>query len=160
MCDFNCSQSISIPLTIFTRGQFWPLGIVIACVRRPSVTKFVRAITHHPLKLESPNINHRCKRPQLSSLVLGGDWPWPSRSNLTSQNFPHFEFVKFVCVISHHLLKLGFPNMDQICILALLRSLLIWGSDWPRSSVLFFISNQLLFPKFASFINLHCFVFI
>ena len=43
---------------IFTRGQYWPSGIVVACVCpsvrpsvRPSVTKFVRAITHHPLKL-------------------------------------------------------------------------------------------------------------
>ena len=30
---------------------------------RPSFTKFVRAITHHPFKLESPNLDHRCKRP-------------------------------------------------------------------------------------------------
>ena len=30
---------------------------------RPSVTKFVRAITQHPFKLGSPNLDHRCKYP-------------------------------------------------------------------------------------------------
>ena len=39
---------------------------------RPSVTKFVRAITHHPFKLGSPNLDHRCKRPWLRSLLFLG----------------------------------------------------------------------------------------
>ena len=39
---------------------------------RPSVTKFVRAITHHPSKLGSPNLDHRCKRPWLRSLLFLG----------------------------------------------------------------------------------------
>ena len=38
----------------------------------PSVTKFVRAITHHPFKLGSPNLDHRCKRPWLRSLLFWG----------------------------------------------------------------------------------------
>ena len=29
---------------------------------RPPVTKFVRAITHHPFKLGSPNLDHMCKK--------------------------------------------------------------------------------------------------
>ena len=64
----------------FTRGQFWPSGIVVACVClsvcpsvRPSACVcgkhlLVRAITHHPFKLGSPNLDHRCKRPWLRSL--------------------------------------------------------------------------------------------
>ena len=49
--------------------------------------EFVRAITHHPFQLRSPNLDHRCKRPWLRSLFkYGGDWPWPSRSNLTSKS--------------------------------------------------------------------------
>ena len=62
-------------LYLFTRGQFWPPGIVVACVCqsvRPSVTKFVRAITHRPFQLGSPNINHRCKRPWLRSTLFFG----------------------------------------------------------------------------------------
>ena len=47
----------------------------------------VRAITHHPFKVGSPNLDHRCKRPWLRSLLFWGrDWPWPSRSNLTSKS--------------------------------------------------------------------------
>ena len=47
----------------------------------------VRAITHHPFKLGSPNLDQRCKRPWLRSLLFfGGDWPWPSRSTLTSKS--------------------------------------------------------------------------
>ena len=39
---------------------------------RPSVTKFVRAITHHPFKLGSPNLDQRCKTPWLRSLLFWG----------------------------------------------------------------------------------------
>ena len=41
---------------VFTRGQYWPSGIVLTCVR-PSVTKFVCAITHYLFKLGSPNLD-------------------------------------------------------------------------------------------------------
>ena len=73
---------------------FYPM-LVLAfghcrCLRlsvSPSVTKFVRTITHHPFKLGSPNLDHRCKRPWFRiPIVLGGDWLWPSRSNLTSKS--------------------------------------------------------------------------
>ena len=37
---------------------------------RPSVPKFVSAITHHPFKLGSPNLDHRCKRPWLRSILF------------------------------------------------------------------------------------------
>ena len=61
--------------SFFTHGQYWPPGIVVACVHPSvclSVTKFVRAITHHPFKLGSPNLDHRCKRPWLRSLLFWG----------------------------------------------------------------------------------------
>ena len=59
---------------IFTRGQFWPSGIVVACVC-VSVSLcvnhlLVRAITRDPFKLGSPNLEHRCKRPWLRSLLF------------------------------------------------------------------------------------------
>ena len=43
---------------------------------------------------------------------------------LKDKNLPNFEFVY---MIIHHQLRLEFPNVDQKLILALLRSLLIWG---------------------------------
>ena len=75
-------MQFNIHLVIFTRGQYithgyvvLPPGIVVACVLpsvRPSITKFVCVITHLPLKLGSPNLDHRCKRPWLRSLLFLG----------------------------------------------------------------------------------------
>ena len=44
-------------------------------------------------------------------IVLGGDWSWPSRLNLTlNKNLPHFVHVR---IITCHLYKLGSQNLDQ-----------------------------------------------
>ena len=43
---------------------------------------------------------------------------------LQSQNLPHSELIH---AITHHQLKLQFPNLEQKCILALFRSLPILG---------------------------------
>ena len=72
--DCECSQAI------FTRGQFWPSGIVIACVCGsvcPCVCvcsnhELVRTITHRPFKLGSPNLDQRCKTPWFGSLLFLG----------------------------------------------------------------------------------------
>ena len=92
----------------------------------PSVTKFVRAITHYPFKLGSPNLDQRCKRPWLRSLLFCGtiDRKLQGQMALQSQNLPHFEFVH---AITRYQLKLQFPNLEQNCILALIRSSLIVG---------------------------------
>ena len=88
----------------------------------PSVTKFVRAITHQPFKLGSPNLDQRRKRPWLRSLLFCGmiDHDLQGQIELQSKNLPHFELVH---AITHHQLKSQFPNLEQKCILALFRSL-------------------------------------
>ena len=93
---------------------------------RPSVTKFVRAMTHYPFKLGSPNLDHRCKRPWLRSLLFCGtiDLDLQGQIALQNQNLPHFELVY---AITHHQLKLQFPDLEQECILALFRSRPILG---------------------------------
>ena len=122
----------------FTRGQLWPSGIVVACVCVCvclSVNhQLVRAITNQLFKLESPNLDQRCKRPWLRSLLFPGaiDLELQGQIELKSQNLPHFELVR---AISHHQLKSTFPNFGQKCILALLRSLLNLG--WIDLDVLF-----------------------
>ena len=128
---------------IFTRGHFWPSGIVVACVC-VSVSLcvnrlLVRAITRDPFKLGSPNLKHRCQRPWLRSLFLfilfffflgggggGGviDLYLQGQIYLQSQNLPHFELVR---AITHHPIKQGPPNLDQRCRIPWLRSLLFWG---------------------------------
>ena len=72
----------------YYRGQFWPSGIVVACVclcvcvsvcvcvrqtraclrHKARTTKFGQKVQNNLVKLP---------------IVLGGDWPWLSRSNLT-----------------------------------------------------------------------------
>ena len=66
---------------IFTRGQFWNLGIVIAHVC------LVPAITHHPFKLEPPNLDIRWK--YLSSCCIDGSLTLTYRFNSKIQ-FPHY----------------------------------------------------------------------
>ena len=62
--------------SVFTQGQYWPSGFVVACVClcvRPCVNhELVRAITRDPFQLGSPNLDHRCKRPWLRSLLFWG----------------------------------------------------------------------------------------
>ena len=103
---------------------------------RPSVTKFVRAITHHPFKLGSPNLDQRCKTPWLRSLLFLG----AINLDLQGQNLPHFELDR---TITHHPFKLGSPNLDQRCKIQRLRSLLFWvaidldlhGQIWLKSQI-------------------------
>ena len=86
----------------------------------------VRAITHHPFKLGSPNLDHRCKRPWLRSLSFWGviDIDLQGQIKLQSQKLPHFELVG---TITHHLFKLGSPNLGQRCKIPGLRFVLTLG---------------------------------
>ena len=60
-----------------------------------------------------------------SPVVLGMiDHELQGQIELQSQNLPHFELVH---AITHHQLKLQFPNLEQKCMLALFRSLPILG---------------------------------
>ena len=107
---------------------------VCVCVCLSVNHQLVRAITHQPFKLESPNLDQRWKRPWLRSLLFCGtiDFELQGQIELKSQNLPHFELVR---AKSHHQLKSVFSNLGQKCILALLRSLLILG--WIDLDVLF-----------------------
>ena len=99
---------------------------VCVCVRPCVNHELVRAITHDPFQLGSPNLGHRCKRPWLRSLLFWGviDLDLQGQILLQSQNLPHFELV---CAITHHPFKPGPPNLDQRCLIPWLRSLLFWG---------------------------------
>ena len=85
----------------------------------------VRAIARDPFKLGSPNLDQRCKRPWLRSLLFWRaiDLDLQGQILLESQNLPHFELVR---TITHYPFKLGSQNLDQMCEIAWLRSLLFW----------------------------------
>ena len=130
--SFNEPASFDLPEVIFTRGQFWPSGIVIApvcvsvsvCVCVCINHLLVRTITHQPLKLESPNLKHRCKTPWLRCLLFWGviDLEIQGQIQLDSRILTHFELA---LTITCHPFKLESPNLDKKCILVQLRCLLI-----------------------------------
>ena len=82
-------------LIVFTRGQFWPSGIVIACI-----CVFVRVCecvyqsvcqslacpcdNSGPVQGRIAKFGPKMQKTLVKvPIVLGGNWHWPSRSNLT-----------------------------------------------------------------------------
>ena len=92
-------------------------------------------MTRDPFKLGSPNLDQRCKRPWLISLLfLRGDWPWPSRSNLTSKS----KFTPFWACPDHNSLpiqaritKFG-PEVENSLVKVLI--VLSGNLSWPSRS--------------------------
>ena len=121
----SCSFMHFYPRPVLAFGYCRCLRLSVCVSVRPCVNhELVRAITCHPFKLESPNLDHKCKTPWLRSLLFLGliDLELQGQIKPKSNKLPHFELLR---AIIHHLSQLGFPNLDQNCTLALLRSLLI-----------------------------------
>ena len=107
----------------------------------------VRAITCHPFKLESPNLDQKSKTPW-------GNWPWTSRSNLTSK----WKITIFWACPCHH----SPPIQDKISKfgpkihLSTLKIPENFGLDWHCPSISFLISKPILYQPekmlFASFL--------
>ena len=95
------THELQVMKPVFTRGQLWPSGIVIACVCVCVYVcvsfnhQFVRTITCHPLKLQSTKLDQKCKTPWLRSLLVLGfiDLDHQGQIELKSQNLPHFGLV-------------------------------------------------------------------
>ena len=134
----HCSEWKKNIVGLFTRGQLWPSGIVVACVClcvRPSVCQ--------PLACPRDNSS------PVQVRVLGGDWPWSSRSNLTLKSkFTPFELVRGK---THHSFKLGAPNLDQRYKIPCLRFLFFGGLiERERSNLTDFQNPVYLRRFFAS----------
>ena len=109
----------------------------------------VRAITPDPFKLGSPNLNHRCKRPSLRSLLFWGVIDFRNfKFTFEVKNLPHFELVR---AITHHLFKLGPPNLDQMFKILWLRSILFGGSIEVDMSNLTYFQNPAYLHRFCVF---------
>ena len=95
---------------LFTRGQFWPSGIVIACI---CVSVRVSVCVYQ--SLACPHDNSSAAQPRITKF---GTETW--KSNFTSfWARPHDNLSP---------VKLESPNWDQKCILVWLRSILILGA--------------------------------
>ena len=112
----------------FTGGQFWPSGIVVACV---CMCVHVFVCVCHSLACPRDNsgpVQARITKfgPKMQKtlvkvpIVLGGQLTLTFKVKF---NLPHFELVR---TITHCPFKLGSPNLDLKCKIAWLRSLLFW----------------------------------
>ena len=83
------------PRPVLAFGYCHRLGCVCVCVNF-----FVRAITHLTFQLESSNLDQKIQQILLKvPIVFGVDWPWPSRSNLTS--FQNSVYLHPFCVLKY-----------------------------------------------------------
>ena len=140
---------------VFTRGQFWPSGIVIACVCvsvcpcvRVCVCKS-RACPHDNSPLVQARITKFGTKVQKTlvkvPVVLGDDGPWPSRSNLIwKSNFTSF----WACpphnssAVQARITKFG-PKMH----LSTVEIPINFGQDWFWSSPSFSILKPSSVPN-------------
>ena len=63
---------VGIRFAIFTGGQFWPSGIVIASVSVCINHLLLCMITIHLFNMQSPNLDQTCKTPWLRFLLFWG----------------------------------------------------------------------------------------
>ena len=143
--------------TFFNRGQFWPSGIVVACVC-VSVCPCVcqsRACPPDNAPLVQARITKFGTKVQKTlvklSIVFGDDRPWPSRSNLTwKSNFTSF----WACpphnssAVQARITKFG-PQMHRSTV----KIPSNFGLDWFWSSPSFSILKLIFLPNlFALFL--------
>ena len=134
--DLKCVQVKSNHF--LTRGQFWPLGIVVACVC-PCVRVFVYQSLAcprdnlGPVQARIPKFGPKIQKTLVKvPIVLGGNWPWPSRSNLTSKS----EFTPFWVCLHHNssLIKARITKFGLEVQNKLVKIPIVLGCNWPWPS--------------------------
>ena len=130
LAGYHRHQFYRIAVIVFIWGQFWPLGIVVAlvCMSIPPYVnqELVYKMTHDLFKLESPNLAERCKIHWPISLFFGG---WLPLAFIVKCQISLIINFKFICMTTHHLFKLGSPNLDQRCKITWLNFLFFCGGD-------------------------------
>ena len=147
----NSQKFIFLPEASF---GLWVLSLVVSvclCVCVCGNHLLVRAITCHLFKLESPNMDQKSK----TLIVLGGNWLWTSRSNLTKK----YKIVIFWACPCHH----SPPIQDKISKfgskmhLGTVKIPNNFGFDWHCTSISFLISKPFLYqPEKMLFVSFCC----
>ena len=123
----------------FTRGQFWPPGIVVASV---CVCVYQSLVCPHDNS--SPvqaRITKFCPEKQNTlvkiPIVFGGNWPWPSRSNLTSNS----KLTPFWVCPNHYSppILVRISKFGQQMHFSTVKIPVNSGLDWPWTSPSFLI---------------------
>ena len=141
----------------FTHGQFWPSGIVVACVclyvcvcvRVFGNHELVRTIIHQPFKLGSPNLDQRCKRPWLRAQLFCGaiDLDLQGQIELKKSKFTPFWACPFD---KSPPIEVSISKFWSKMHLSTVKVPIDFGLDWPWCSVSFLTSNLFILPQFAS----------
>ena len=105
--------------------------------------ELLRAIIHQPFKLGSPNLVQRSKTPWLIHIVFGSNWPWPSRSNLTSNS----KLTPFWAWPSHYSppILVRISKLGQEMHFSTVKIPVNSGLDWPWTSPSFLIPKPIFF---------------
>ena len=118
-------------LSFLTRGQFWP-SVVVACVCVCVCLSVCQSLAcprdnSGPVQARITKFGPKMQKTLVKvPIVLWTDRPWPSGSNLTwKSKLIHFELVR---TKTHHPFKVVSPNLDQMCKIPWLRSILFWGA--------------------------------
>ena len=111
----------SFGLRVLSSAVSVGLWSVCVCINH----ELVRTITHRSFTLGSPDWDQRFKTPRFRTLLFFGmiDIDLQGQIWLENQSLPHFEIV---CNVTHQPFKLESLNLDQKCILSLLRLVLIF----------------------------------
>ena len=146
---------------VFTRGQFWPWGIVVACVC-VSVCPCVRVCVYQ--SRDCPHNNSPLLQARITKfrtkvqktfvkvpIILGYDRPWPSRSNLTWKS----NFTSFWACPPHNssAVQARITKFRTKMHLSTVNILNNFGLDWFWSSPSFSILKPIFLPNlFALFL--------
>ena len=140
-------------------GYFLVLSLPVYCVC-VSITCLDSGPVQARITKFGPKIQ---KKPCLRSLLLcmcvcvggggGVDHGLQGQIKLEIQNFPYFELVR---TITHHLFKLGSPNLYQRCKTPWMRSLVFWGAIdldlqgqiWLKSKIFWLHHNWKYIPPY------------
>ena len=130
------------PSHLFTQGQFWVSGIVITCVCVCVRVCVCQSVCHSlacpcdnlgPVQARIAKFGPKMQKTLVKVPIgLGGNWPWPSRPNLTLKS----EFTPFWACPDHNSLhiqvritKFG-PEVEN----SLVKVPIILGGNWPWPS--------------------------
>ena len=106
--------------------------------------ELVRVIIHQPFKLGSPNFGPEKQNTLVKiPIVFWGNWPWPSRSNLTSNS----KLTPFWAYPNHYSppILVRISKLGQEMHFSTVKMPVNSGLDWPWTSPSFLIPKLIFF---------------
>ena len=129
--------------TFFTWGQFWPPGIVVACVRPSVCCQVCPRDNSTPVQARLTKFGQKMQNTlAMVPIVFWGQssLTLKVKFNLKVKIYP---ILSLSTQLTHHPFKLGSPNLEQRCKIHWLRSLLFWDAIDLQDQIWLKMSNFL-----------------